>query len=90
MFYHTVLQVHKTLLSGSPRYLHQAVTLPYTRNTRGGAYGQLRLDDGLSTLTFKYRAIQAYNSVPASIRVGTAATVKYKLKKWIKSNIPID
>ena len=40
--------------------------------------------------TFKYNAIEAFNRVPEDVRMGTIATVKYKLRKWIRSNIPID
>ena len=90
VFYHTVLQVQKTLKSGSPEYLHKAVTGTYPRDTRSGANGQLRLGITWSTSSFKYRAVQAYNRVPGSVRDGSPATVKSKLKKWIKSNIPID
>ena len=42
------------------------------------------------SLTFKYNAIEAFNRVPEDVRMGTIATVKYKLRKWIKGNIPID
>ena len=91
IFYHTVLQVHKTLKTGVPKPLHQSLTGAYPRNTRRAASGQIRHDENfVSKSTFKYRAMQSYNSVPVSVRVGTTATVKRKLKQWIKTNIPID
>ena len=91
VFYHTVLQVHKTLKTGMPKPLHQSLTGAYPRHTRRAASGQIRHDENFSSQsTFKYRAMQSYNSVPVSVRVGTTATVKRKLKQWIKTNIPID
>ena len=63
----------------------------YPRDTRHAARGQIRNSNRFSsTSTFRYRAMQYYNSVPVSVRTGSTATVKRKLKKWIKANIPID
>ena len=91
VFYQTFLQAHTTLKTGLPKPLHQSLTGTYPRNTRNAASGQIRHDDNfLSQSTFKYRAMQSYNSVQVSVRVGTTATVKRNLKQWIKTNIPID
>ena len=91
VFYHTVLQVYKTLKTGKPKPLFQSLSSDYPYRTRSSASGQIRQDDSFSVqTTFKYRAMQYFNSVPASIRVGSTATVRRKLKEWIKSNIPID
>ena len=40
--------------------------------------------------SFKYRAMKSFNQVPVSVRTGSPATVKRKLKLWVKTNIPID
>ena len=89
--YHTVLQVCKTLESGVPRALYLALSDKYPRNTRNAARGQIRNSEIFtSKATFKYRAMQWYNSVPSEVRAGSAPTVKKKLKKWISSSIPID
>ena len=90
IFYHTVLQIQKTRLSGVPKDLYQAVSCSYPRDTRSAAGGQIRQHRTFSSSTFKYNAIQTYNSVPEDVRTGTTATVKHKLRKWIKANIPID
>ena len=89
IFYHTVLQVHKTLQTGVPKHLHQSLSGSYPRNTRSSANGQIRQIDNTSTSTFKYRAIQSYNSMPMNVKIGSIGTVKTKIKKWIRSNIPI-
>ena len=91
IFYHTVLQVQKTLHTQKPRALFQALSSTYPYRTRSATAGQIRQDPGFSTLsTFKYRAMQSYNCVPESVRQGSISTVKTKLRKWIKCNIPID
>ena len=91
IFYHTVLQAHKTLQTGVPRPLHHSLSEQYPRNTRNAASGQIRHGNNfLSTSTVKYRAMQCYNRVPVSERSGSTATVKKKLKKWIQMHIPID
>ena len=91
VYYHTVLQVCKTLKSGVPRALYLALSDEYPRNTRNAARGQIRNSETFtSTATFKYRAMQWYNSVPADVRTGSISTVKKKLKKWISTSIPID
>ena len=91
VFYHSVLQVHKTLNTRVPLSLFQALSVDYPIRTRSAANGQIRQDDSfLSQATFKYRAMKSYNSVPDSVRTGFTVTVKRKLKQWIKTNIPID
>ena len=89
--YHTVLQTHKTLKTGNPRPLYQSLSTNYPYMTRMAAMGRIRHDFNFSThKTFKYRAMQCYNSVPRSILSGSTPAVKAKLKKWVKESIPID
>ena len=91
IFYHTVLQAHKTIKTGVPKALHHSLSSDYPYRTRSAASGQIRQDDPFSAKSsFTFRAIKSYNSVPASVRVGSTETVKHKLKQWIKTNIPID
>ena len=44
----------------------------------------------LIAASFKHRAVHWYNDVPVSVRTGSLATVKNKMKKWIKQNVPLD
>ena len=96
IFFHTVLQAHKTIVSGKPPLLHKNISTHHPRNTRGAAAGLIRYgesfrrDSSLITATFKHRAVQMYNTVPVSVRTGSLETVKTKLKKWIRVNVPID
>jgi hypothetical protein len=77
VFFHTVLQAHKTITSGVPRPLHQALSSQYPYRTRSATSGMIRQgDESTATSSFKYRATQCYNQVPASIRVGSLAVDK--------------
>ena len=90
IFYHTTLQTIKTINTGKPMDLYQAITSDYPYQTRSATSGQIRQDETLKRTSFKYRAREAYNQVPAHVRTGSLATVKKKLKQWVKTNIPID
>ena len=89
IFYHTVLQTHKTLISRVPLHLYHSLNNDYQRVTRSAEAGNLR-QILKCTSTFQYRAVKYYNSVPAEVRTGTLETVKKKLKKWTRNNIPLD
>ena len=91
VFFHTALQAHKTMVTGVPRplFTHFSADNPY--RTRSVAQGNIKLQDNYrSTRTFKYRAMTTYNSIPVDVRTGSMSTVKRKLKKWVKMNIPIN
>ena len=92
VFYHTTLQTHKSLISGKPHYFKQNFNTdhPYrTRQSTGG--GIWRGKEDLISTGFSSRGAQAYNSFPPSIRgCRTIGTFKYKLQKWVATNIPID
>ena len=90
VFYHIVLQVHKTLSTSVPKPLYQNLSLTYPRVTRGATGWQLRQDgNSISAETFKYKAIESYNLVPVEVKTGSIISMKAKLKKWIRENIPI-
>ena len=89
VFFHAVLQIHKTLKTGVPRPLYESLQSQYPYQTRNASNGVIR-QVSPTRATFKHRAIQCYNQVPADIRKGSLPTVKQKLRKWIKSNIPIN
>ena len=90
VFYHTTLQTIKTLNTGKPIDLYQAITSDYPYRTRNATSGQIRQDETFRKSSFKYRARQDYNQVPVQVRTGSLATVKRKLKHWVRTNIPID
>ena len=97
VFYQTVLTTHKIVTSGTPLYLARKMSLNHPYRTRQATEGSIRFGEafeGTSSITgnsFCYTGTLSYNSLPACIRaVKTLQTFKFKLKKWIHSNIPID
>ena len=96
IFFHTALQAHKTIKSGVPRVMHESISTNHPYQTRGARNGLIRFGENfrgqssLVDLSFKHRAVQVHNKVPASVRTGSLATVKKKLKKWVLQNVPID
>ena len=91
IFFHTVLQAHKTITSGVPRPLYASIPTTYPYETRNSTSGKIRFGETFtSTSTFKYRAMSTYNSVPSKVKTGSLPTVKRKLKTWVKQNVPID
>ena len=93
IYYHTVLQVHKTIKSGKPASLYSAFSTEYPYRTRNAAMGRIRFGENFqcrSRLSFKNRAVLDYNRVPAEVLRGAVPTVKLKLRNWVKQNVPID
>ena len=90
IFYHSVLQVYKTQLTGVPKPLCSSLSVDYLRMTRSAAAGMIRQQGSTARSTFKCRASKYFNRVPVEVRTGSVAAVKIKLKKWVVSNIPID
>ena len=91
IFFHTVLQAHKTLTTGFPTPLCAALSTDHPYRTRNATRGNIRLvEEDSSTNTFKYRAMKFYNSVPGTVKTGSLPTMKRKLKQWTLENEPLD
>ena len=96
IFFHTVLQAHKTIKTGLPRVIKESISTTHPCRTRSASRGLIRFGEtfrgpsNLVKLSFRYRAVQMYNMVPVNVRTGSLATVKKKLKKWVYQNVPID
>ena len=97
VFYHRVLTTHKVVQTRAPMYLHQKMITSHPYQTRQATDGAIRFReqfDARSELTrsgFCYSGTQDYNLIPADIRGSrTIQTFKFKLKNWVKSNIPVD
>ena len=55
--FHVILQAHTTLVTGKPMVLHHKLSGTYPYQTRAATNGNIRLSNGQSTRTFKYKAI---------------------------------
>ena len=89
VFFHTVLQANKIINTGLPKEIYRSLSTKYPYQTRSAASGLIRQEDMVKS-SFKYRAMKFFNQVPVSVRTGSQATVKKKLKMWVKTNVPID
>ena len=69
---------------------YQALSSDFPYRTRSAATGQIREDENLRKSSYKYRARQSFNSVPQHVRTGSIATVKKKLKLWVKTSVSIE
>ena len=94
--YHTIIMVHKTLLTW-PLHMYNRFYTDYNYRTRQHSTGCIRLDHTYMCRTelpknsFRYRGAHHYNALPAQIRtVRNMETFKLKLKRWIKINIEPD
>ena len=92
IFFHTVLQAHKTISTGVPRPLHASISTQHPCNTRSSTRGLIRFGENFDgpNSSFRYRAMNWYNSVPTGVRIGSLDTVKKNLKHWVRQNVPID
>ena len=96
IFFHTVLQAHKTIKTGFPRIMHKSISTNHPFRTRSATMGLIRFGEtfrgqsNLVNLSFRHRAVQFYNLVPVHVRTGSNATVKKKLRKWVYQNVPLD
>ena len=96
IFFHTVLQAHKTIKTGFPRIMHKSISTNHPFRTRSATMGLIRFGEtfrgqsNLVNLSFRHRAVQFYNLVPVHVRTGNNATVKKKLRKWVYQNAPVD
>ena len=92
VFYHSVLLVYKVKQTQTPRYLSNMFTWSYSYNTRqaeGGLIRQVgkpRLD--ISKNSFRWRAADQFNQLPACIRTSNSLeTFKRNVKPWIQENV---
>ena len=92
IFYQTAVQVHKILKSGRPLFFKHRMTTSHPVRTRQATSGSIwRGGEEDAGGTFTSRGAQVYNSLPTDIRNSrTLGTFKFKLKKWVINNIPVD
>ena len=96
IFYHSVLLVYKVKLSKTPKYLysmHNRWSYQYrTRQAESGLVkmiGKPKLE--LTKSSFKWRAANQFNQLPAEIRnCESLPSFKMKAKSWIKTNVSLN
>ena len=91
--YHSILTIHKSCISGSPKYIfdkmHPASNYETRHSVKYGANFKGRSWRAQSSLC--YRGTVLYNRVPLEIiQTEGITTFKRKLKRWIQENIPVN
>ena len=93
--YHSVVMVFKILQSKQPKPLHSMFPTEYKYKNTSQARSKSIKQTGHPTLdlardSFRWRAAQSFNMLPASIKnLQTLEKFKLETKKWIKENIPV-
>ena len=92
--YHSVLLVYKVVQTKSPQYLASMFDTPYQFPTRQADSGMIRHlgapGSELIRKSFRWRASEEYNQLPADVR-NTNKLVDFKkgAKRWIMENVEV-
>jgi hypothetical protein len=96
VFYHSVMQIYKTIFTTYPQYINSKLSNQFPYNTRlaqsdsvrMGADFQSKLE--LTEKSFMNRATISYNLLPPELRrTPKLETFKEKLKVWVQENVKI-
>ena len=94
--FHSLALVYKTMKHKSPKYLYEKLSgdFQYQYGTRFASQNRIgpryAAEYQLSNRSFQFRASEQWNNVPTDIRQAKTFTkFRQRLKKWIKSNVPI-
>ena len=91
IFFHTAVQVWKSLASGTPVSIHNRLVFTSTRSRVERTLLIPVVETGLAKNSFSVRAATNWNKIPPDIRnVDTIGRFKSKLKAWIQTTIDID
>ena len=96
IFFHSVVLIHKTLISKHPRYLYDKIQSKFPLDTRLAKSNKIRLGPhfkanlDLAKNSLRWRGVESYNLVPSAIKQATTLRkFKGKLKSWIRSSIDL-
>ena len=94
--YHSVILIHKTLLTKSPKYIYCKLASEFPYNTRLAESEVVRMGPefqaklSITERSFMHRGTKSYNKLPADLRkVTTIQNFKLKAKNWIMVNCNI-
>ena len=93
--YHTLLQVHKTILCKKPEYLAKNVSLNIPKNGQIFPHRQIHTitvnrNKSISRSAFMYRGAKLWNQLPLELK-NCQTTQKFKslVKKWVSDKINV-
>ena len=94
VFYHSVILLHKTLLTSSPKYIFNKLSSEFPYNTRLAQSESVRMGPDfkskldLTEKSFMNIATDSYNNIPTSLKkVKKIEDFKKKLKIWVLANL---
>ena len=94
--YHSVVLIHKTIMTKTPQYIYSKLSSEFPYNTRLAESGALRLGPEfqakleITRRSFMHRGTSNYNSLPADLRkVRKIEEFKLKVKIWVVENCSI-
>ena len=96
VFYHSVILVHKTLQTKTPKYIYSKLATEFPYNTRLASSESVRMGPefqaklSLTEKSFMNRATVCYNQLPTTLRkVQKEQKFKKELKQWVLENVQL-
>ena len=96
VFYHSVILIHKTMLTACPKYIYSKLSSQFPYNTRLAESDSVRMGPEfmckleITEKSFMNRSTVSYNKLPAEIRkLPRIELFKKKLKVWVLENVKI-
>jgi hypothetical protein len=96
VFYHSVILIHKTMLTALPKYIYSKLSSQFPYNTRLAESDSVRMGPEfmckleITEKSFMNRSTLSYNRLPAELRkIQRIELFKKKLKVWVLENIKI-
>ena len=96
VFYHSVLQIYKTILTTYPKYINSKLATQFPYNTRLAESDSVRMGSEfkckleLTEKSFMSRATISYNKLPSELRkITKLEKFKNELKEWVQSNVKL-
>ena len=94
VFYHSVILIHKTMLTTYPKYIYSKLSSQFPYNTRLAESDSVRMGPEfkskleITEKSFMNRSTVSYNKLPAELRkISKLELFKKKLKVWVLANI---
>ena len=96
VFYHSVLQIYKTIITTYPKYINSKLATQFPYNTRLAESDSVRMGPEfkckleLTEKSFMSRATISYNQLPSELRkITKLEKFKNDLKEWVQSNVKL-
>ena len=96
VFFHSVVQIYKTIVTTYPKYIYSKLSTQFPYNTRLAESDSVRMGPEfkskleLTEKSFMNRATVSFNLLPPELRkISKLEEFKEKLKVWVLGNVKI-